>query len=273
MENKKHSIGKYIGATAFVTSLAFTPVVAGSVFAHGAAPDNGNTGNEEVVVPTVTVSSGLISAGDRGEAVSDVQSVLNNNGYDLNVDGIFGPITNDAVRDFQQDNDLLVDGIVGPHTKKALNTSDHTNEQGITITEAPEQKTESEVVDTPADSQSDIVSIAESLVGTPYTFGGTTPQEGFDSSGFINYVFEQVGIPLDRTHAEMWENNGTHVDSPSPGDVVFFEDTYKDGISHSGIYIGNNKMIHAGTEETGVEVTSLDADYWQSRYVGAKSFQ
>ena len=62
------------------------------------------------------------------------------------------------------------------------------------------------------------------------------------------------------------------VDSPSPGDVVFFENTYKGGISHSGIYIGNNLMIHAGTEKTGVEIASLNIGYWKERYIGAKSF-
>ncbi|WP_308777573.1 NlpC/P60 family protein [Lentibacillus populi] len=48
---------------------------------------------------------------------------------------------------------------------------------------------------------------------------------------------------------------------------------YKDGVPHSGIYNGNKQMIHAGTEETGVEITSLDNSYWQSHYIGAKSFQ
>lgn len=116
------------------------------------------------------------------------------------------------------------------------------------------------------------MAIAQSLVGSPYQWGGTTP-DGFDSSGFINYVFAQVGIQLDRTHAGMWANNGTFVDQPQPGDVVFFANTYKDGVSHSGIYIGNNLMIHAGTEETGVEITSLDNSYWQQHYIGAKSFR
>nr|WP_255259929.1 NlpC/P60 family protein [Lentibacillus sp. CBA3610] len=71
-----------------------------------------------------------------------------------------------------------------------------------------------------------------------------------------------------------WASDGVHVDSPSAGDVVFFEDTYNTGgASHSGIYIGNNQMIHAGTEDTGVEMTNMNIDYWQNRYLGAKSFQ
>ncbi|WP_188456219.1 C40 family peptidase [Virgibacillus oceani] len=275
MENKKRSIKKYIITTGFAVSLTFTPVVAGSVFAQAAVPDdstsqNNTTGNkltDNKQSPTITIGSGFISEGDRGKAVISLQSALNEHSYNLAVDGSFGPITDNAVRDFQQDNALAVDGIVGPETKKALRSASNTEEEELTIVEAP-TPTESTTAEA-----SNIVSIAESLVGSPYTFGGTTPEEGFDSSGFINYVFDQAGISLERTHAQMWKNNGTHVDEPSPGDVVFFENTYKDGVSHSGIYIGNNQMIHAGTEETGVEVTDLGYSYWESRYIGAKSFQ
>ncbi|MEN1968785.1 NlpC/P60 family protein [Lentibacillus sp. N15] len=279
MLNRNHSIRKYIVATGIVTAITFSPAISGSVFAHGAAPDKGSSENESVsneATPTATITSDLVSQGDNGESVTNVQTALNEQGYELNVDGIFGPDTENTVRVFQQDNALAVDGIVGPETKKALSSTPNTSTDDgeLTITEAPDQQTKSETVEnTSTESTSNVVSIAESLVGTPYTFGGSTPEEGFDSSGFVNYVFDQVGIPLDRTHAEMWENNGTFVDNPVPGDVVFFEDTYKDGVSHSGIYIGNNQMIHAGTEETGVEIESLDKDYWQDSYIGAKSFQ
>src|SRR5690625_5993807 len=102
--------------------------------------------------------------------------------------------------------------------------------------------------------------MAQSLVGTPYTFGGTTPT-AFDSSGFVNYVFAQEGIDLNRTHAEMWQKDGVEVDRPRVGDVVFFENTYKTGDSHSAIYIGNNQMIHADTEQSGVEIKGMSKDY------------
>lgn len=197
-----------------------------------------------------TSNSSLYRKGDRGSGVKDLQTNLGKNGYNISADGIFGQATYDAVRSFQKKQGLQVDGIAGKATLHALNGKDNS-------------------IDSP-DTTGDVVSIAEGLIGKPYVFGGTTPS-GFDSSGFINYVFKQKGINLDRTHDAMWANNGKKVSNPSPGDVVFFENTYKSGVSHSGIYIGNNKMIHAGTEKTGVEVTSMSIDYWNDKYIGAKS--
>src|SRR5699024_3683924 len=97
---------------------------------------------------------------------------------------------------------------------------------------------------------------AQSLLGTPYVWGGKDPNVGLDSSGFINEVYGVKG-----THEDMWASVGTEVSDPQPGDVVFFEGTYKDGVSHSGVYIGNGQMIHAGTEKTGVEETSMEIGY------------
>lgn len=90
---------------------------------------------------------------------------------------------------------------------------------------------------------------------------------GFDCSGFIQYIFRQNGVSVPRTASEQW-NKGTSVSSPSVGDVVFFE-TYKAGPSHNGIYIGDNKFIHAGSSR-GVEVADMNNSYWKPRYLGAK---
>ena len=103
-------------------------------------------------------------------------------------------------------------------------------------------------------------------IGTPYVWGGTTPS-GFDCSGFVQYVFAQQGISIPRTVATQW-NAATAVSQPSVGDIVFFE-TYTNGPSHNGIYIGNNQFIHSGSS-TGVTITSMDNSYWKARYLGAK---
>lgn len=294
MFKMKHSVKKYIVSTVFVTSLVFTPIFSGSILAYGGpdteAETSQNNGNNAPVTTEVKeveenkapVSTAIVSMGDRGQDVRNLQEKLQDRGYTANPDGIFGSETEGAVRNLQSDQGIAVDGIAGPDTNNALSLSassgnDTSDDSGntsneVTIEETPNPQTASVTVDQPAASQSDVVSTAESLLGSPYAPAGTTPA-GFDSSGFINYVFKSAGVDLNRTHAAMWENNGVHVDSPSIGDVVFFENTYKPGVTHSGIYIGNNQMIHAGTSATGVEVTSMAIDYWDSRYIGAKSFK
>ncbi|WP_152655059.1 C40 family peptidase [Oceanobacillus sp. CFH 90083] len=305
---------KYVISTAFATTLALTPVVGSSVFANaGEGSSAGDITYEESILPEIqeeqpseeetpsaTVNSSLIQQGDSGSNVENIQSALHNLGYSSsNVDGIFGELTAQDVRNFQSDQGLQVDGIVGPNTAAALDTpadsvseqptEDSTNsessESGIVIEEVDNSSSDdsgessnSSESETPSASGANIVAAAESALGIPYQFGAYTPGDpnpsALDSSGLINYTFEQVGISVSRTHAEMWANDGVHVDSPSPGDVVFFEGTYDTpGASHSGIYIGNNQMIHASSGSGQMVVADMSIDYWQNHYLGAKSFQ
>ncbi|WP_338449585.1 S-layer homology domain-containing protein [Niallia oryzisoli] len=117
--------------------------------------------------------------------------------------------------------------------------------------------------------QEDVIRIAKSYIGVPYKYGGTTPS-GFDCSGFILFVFEKVGINLPRVSADQY-NAGTKVSKADlqPGDLVFFEKTYnKAGITHSGVYIGNNEFISA-TSSKGIKIDSLSSTYWGPKYYGA----
>ncbi|MGA9227021.1 MAG: LysM peptidoglycan-binding domain-containing protein [Mesobacillus sp.] len=112
-----------------------------------------------------------------------------------------------------------------------------------------------------------LITEAKKYIGVPYVWAGSTPS-GFDCSGYLNYVYAKVGITVPRTVETIW-NATKPVSSLRAGDLVFFE-TYKIGPSHAGIYIGNNKFIHAGTSR-GVEISDMNNTYWKPRYLGAKT--
>jgi LysM repeat protein len=119
-------------------------------------------------------------------------------------------------------------------------------------------------------SSNDLLTIATKLLGTPYTWAGTTPS-GFDCSGFIYYVFNQAGKNITRTSTDGYYNRSYYIHTPKPGDLVFFENTYKKGISHMGIYIGDDQFIHA-SESGGVVISSIHNSYWKSKMDGYKRF-
>lgn len=107
-------------------------------------------------------------------------------------------------------------------------------------------------------------------VGKAYVYGSTGPN-AFDCSGLALYVYRQLGYSLNRTAADQM-NNGTPVEKSNllPGDLVFFYNRGTSYIGHVGIYIGNNKMVHASTSTTGVIITDLNSGYYVERYAGAR---
>ncbi|MEM5663100.1 C40 family peptidase [Bacillus toyonensis] len=102
--------------------------------------------------------------------------------------------------------------------------------------------------------------------GYPYVFGGRAPPY-FDCSGLIEWSFNKLGIKLSGTAEDMY-NQTVPVDNPAPGDLVFFSGTYKPGISHIGIYIGDNKMFNAGG--THLHYADLDKPYWKEHFSGIR---
>ncbi|MBA3470636.1 MAG: C40 family peptidase [Herpetosiphonaceae bacterium] len=114
---------------------------------------------------------------------------------------------------------------------------------------------------------------ARSYLGYAYVWGGATPRQGFDCSGLVKYVYGKLGVELPHGSAEQWRGGYgqkiTRQRDLRPGDIVFFENTYRRGISHVGIYAGNRLIIQAISEKVGIRVSSLDTDYWADRYVGA----
>ncbi len=116
-----------------------------------------------------------------------------------------------------------------------------------------------------------IISTARKYMGVPYVWGGTTT-DGFDCSGFTQYVMQQNGISLPRTAAEQFAV-GTPVDKADlqTGDLVFFT-TYKPGASHVGIYMGDGNFINASSAAKEVTITALDKAYYVQHYIGARRY-
>ena len=121
----------------------------------------------------------------------------------------------------------------------------------------------------------DVLFRAFSLVGTPYRWGGNTPDSGFDCSGLIKYVYnDMAGISLPRTTREMIVMRAQNVgkDKLQTGDLLFFATNGRRGrVSHAGIYLGDNQFIHSSSRKSGgVRIDSLGDSYWSKTFIEAK---
>jgi cell wall-associated NlpC family hydrolase len=117
----------------------------------------------------------------------------------------------------------------------------------------------------PPSQYTGVVGIAMQYLGTPYVWGGASPG-GFDCSGFVMFVYAQVGVSLPHHAADQF-NYGVPVsrDQLEPGDLVFF-----DGLGHVGIYIGNGEFVHAPHTGDVVKISSLNEPWYAATYVGAR---
>ena len=115
-----------------------------------------------------------------------------------------------------------------------------------------------------------LVATARRFLGCSYVPGSSQPG-AFDCSGYTAYVHRVHGIDISHSSRDQF-HQGSPVarDDLQPGDVVFFENTYRAGVSHVGMYLGKGKFIHAANRRGGVKITDLDSDYYARRYVGAR---
>jgi cell wall-associated NlpC family hydrolase len=112
---------------------------------------------------------------------------------------------------------------------------------------------------------------AISLVGTPYRYGGNTPEGGFDCSGLVNYVFrDMLDLRLPRTSRELAAIQGPRIatDRLTSGDLVFFGSGGQ--VSHVGIYVGEGRFVHAPNSGGTVRLDRLDGAWWREHYTGAR---
>jgi cell wall-associated NlpC family hydrolase len=116
-----------------------------------------------------------------------------------------------------------------------------------------------------------LTSTALGLIGIRYKWGGATPDTGLDCSGLVQFVFQQAtGVTLPRSAKEMSRlGDKVGLADLRPGDLVFFN-TRRFAFSHVGIYLGENRFIHAPRRGREVEVTTIDRSYWQKRFDGAR---
>ena len=109
-----------------------------------------------------------------------------------------------------------------------------------------------------------ILSEAEKYIGYPYVWGGSSPATSFDCSGYVSWVINHSGWNVGRLGAQGLYNICTPTSNPQPGDLVFFKGTYDTpGVSHCGIYVGDNKMLHCGDP---IGYANLNTRYWQSHF-------
>lgn len=117
-----------------------------------------------------------------------------------------------------------------------------------------------------------LLSLSRQQLGIPYRYGGSSPTEGFDCSGLIQYVHIRSGLKVPRTtHEQFRASTGIPLSQIRPGDLVFFHIDGKK-LSHVGIYTGHGNFIHAPSSGKSVSRAKLVNPYWQSRFIGARRF-
>ena len=198
-----------------------------------------------------TPEKSVYQVGDKGWKIKQAQQYLLKLGFEPGeTDGRFTKSTRKALRKFQKKYKLKETGNLDNATYEELKWQAEAKEYGGNV------------------ASTKILKTAAQYKGVPYVFGGTTPN-GFDCSGYVQYVFAKNGIRLTRT-ADTQALEGKFVSKKNlkPGDLVFFT-TYEPGASHVGIYAGNNQFWNA-TSSRGIMLSNLNDSYWGPRYYTAR---
>lgn len=207
----------------------------GSSATAGTGTGSGSTTTTTPSTPVVTTpttacstSSTIIGYGSQGQLVQLLQTRLG-----VSVNGWFNMTTKRAVQAFQSQNGLASDGVVGPLTWAKLGCT------GSSATTTPTTDPTDPADTTASATAAQIIAYAKTFSGTPYVWGGSTPN-GFDCSGLTSYVFKHYGYTIPRTAAQQ-QAYFTRTSAPRPGDLLF----YGAPAYHVAIYLGNGMMLDA----------------------------
>lgn len=180
------------------------------------------------------------------------------------VSGETGYISKDLLSEKKQEEkeeektNLTTTSREGEATDRIIQNADTVNKKNNV--EKEDVKNDKEEVKVSSNKGEEIVKYAKKYLGYDYVYGGTSPKTGFDCSGFTFYIYKQFGYNLSRSSGGQ-ANDGTKVskDELKPGDLVIYKNTSLTAIGHVGIYIGDNKMIHASEPGVGVTITDIDS--------------
>lgn len=119
-----------------------------------------------------------------------------------------------------------------------------------------------------------VVQQARSQIGTPYRYGGNTPESGFDCSGLVFYSHKKTGQRIPRTTGEQYRaSRPVARKNLRPGDLVFFRFRRSRQVSHVGIYLGANRFVHAPSSNKKVSIAKLNTPYWSRHFVRGGRFR
>jgi len=121
-----------------------------------------------------------------------------------------------------------------------------------------------------ASSKYAVIKTAKKMLGVKYRYGGTSPGQGFDCSGLVQYSYKSAGIYLPRTTRQLYKAiRPVSRRYLKAGDLVFYKTSVSRAVSHVGIYLGNNQFIHAPSSGKRVKINSMQEKYWRKRFSGA----
>lgn len=219
----------------------------------------------------LVVAESSTTAGNSSSTTNSSSEVTNNNHQSNNSSSTYTVKSGDTLSKIAS-----IHGISLQNLKKWNNITSHLIYPGqkLNVKNNDTSNNQSKPSDNKGSSNGNVQSLvdsAKSALGSKYVWGGSNMNTGFDCSGFIYWAFNQAGKGIQRLSTDGYYNRSYIVNKPEVGDLVFFENTYRQGISHMGIYIGNNEFIHAGSS-TGVTVTNLNNSYWQKHFHSFKRF-